>query len=833
VFSRKNEIKPMMSSDRTHRTQIRLDAPAVVSNPLPGRAGCRGVLPVRMTCAMVMLGLPLASALAQEKARIHAGQTPPAHPALPGAKTQGTRARGTKTAGPPARQAPAAPAVGLETVTVTANRRAQDLQKVAGTVTAISRQTITRLHLDSAVDIAALAPNALGYSFDGRLRPRYYIRGVGNGNQANNAVGAVALYADDVYLNNLAFQGFPLFDLAHVEVLNGPQGTLWGKNATAGAIQFISQRPTFRNDGYAQTDFGNYGQKRGELVINTPVVKDRVATRLSVRYEDQDGWAKNQYDGKNVGNFGDFAARFQVLGQISENADVLLSAHVRDMQSTNTPFYTSPGTTVFSPLIPTSRDWTDTNVNARQALVTEGISLHVNWRLGHGLTFTSISSFDNAQRRQVGDTDYTPQEFGRSYDKLHPTQASQEIRLASDVRRRISWILGAYYFHEHLTDSAASVTLPPGAPTTPAILGQPGYSNTTYTQNTDSVALFGNTTLHVTKQFQISGGVRWTYDDLHLGLTSQQATSPVQFANTASNWWQSSTVLSPLATIDSYNGGKSWSNVSYEVEPQYLISDRQLVYVRIADGYRSGIFNTQVTPNPIKRGGTPLQNAGVVNPETLTSYELGYKSAWLNRRLTFNLDGFYSTYNNMQVSWTATDPTTKATILSMTNAASGRMYGGELAFEALPLDHLSVSGNLGLLKTEFTNFTGPTNATNLTGNEFARAPHETANLSVDWRFHTGIGDGSVGTHWNYTGHYYYLVSNETAPALQQRAVLLGDVHAAFHPGNGRVELGGVISNITGDRYLVQVLPYSATTQRFAYAYGAPRMFLLSAKINFF
>ncbi|MBB2199962.1 TonB-dependent receptor, partial [Gluconacetobacter sp. 1c LMG 22058] len=123
-------------------------------------------------------------------------------------------------------------------------------------------------------------------------------------------------------------------------------------------------------------------------------------------------------------------------------------------------------------------------------------------------------------------------------------------------------------------------------------------------------------------------------------------------------------------------------------------------------------------------------------------------------------------------------------------------------------------------------------ATNLTGNEFARAPHQTANIAADWDFRTPIGNGSVGTRWNYTGHYYYLVSNETASALQQRAVWLGDVHASFRPGNSRWEISGIVNNVAGERYLVQVLPYSATSQTFTYQYGASRMFLLSARADF-
>lgn len=785
--------------------------------PRPGMGRQSGMTPAAriVVCGTVLVGLSCPIAHADTPVRKDGHRQPPAPKAA------------TTEKNPQAQ--------GVETVMVTANRRSQDIQKVAATVTAISAQTIAREHLDSASDVAAFAPNALGYNFDGRLRPRYYIRGVGNGNQANNAVGAVAVYADDVYLNSLAFQGFPLFDQAQVAVLNGPQGTLWGKNATAGAIQFTSHRPEFSESGHAQVDFGNYGQKRGELVFNTPVVKDRLAVRLSVRDENQDGWAHNLYSGKRVGTFGDFATRFQALWKPTDALEFLLNLHVRDMQGTNVPYYSARGTSVYSPLVIGSRDHTNTNVNGRQALVSEGVSLHTIWHPGHGLTFTAITSFDNAQRRVSGDGDYTPAEYSRSYDKLHPTQVSQEFRLASDPRRRISWIAGAYYFHENLNDTYATATLPPGAVTTPAIIGQPAWAGTHYTQTTDSFALFANTTIHVVKWFQIAGGVRWTHDHLHLDLDSRQALYPVSFAASPADWWNAASVGSGIATTDAYHGARNWSNVSFDVEPQFLIADHQMLYVRIADGYRSGIFNTQITPNPVKRGGAPLQRAAPVSPETLISYEGGYKGSWFGRRLTLSADGFYSQYNNIQTSWTATDAATKATVLALTNAASGKSYGGEFSFQARPIEDLTLSGNVGVLRTEFTRFAAPagtTGATNLTGNEFARAPHQTANIAADWDFRTPIGNGSVGTRWNYTGHYYYLVSNETASALQQRAVWLGDVHASFRPGNSRWEISGIVNNVAGERYLVQVLPYSATSQTFTYQYGASRMFLLSARADF-
>jgi iron complex outermembrane receptor protein len=724
-----------------------------------------------------------------------------------------------------------APRGTLEEVTVTANRRSQNIQKVAGAVTAISSKVLARRHVDSLEDIVNAAPNAEGYVNDGRERPRYFIRGIGNGNVADNAIGAVAIYNDEVYLNNISMQGFPLFDTARVEILNGPQGTLWGKNATAGAIQFVSNAPNFIPSGYAQVDLGDYGQRRGEAVLNGPLLGDKISGRLSVRYENSDSWSTDTVTGKHSGDFGDLALRGQVLGHLNDDIDVLLSANYRDLLSTRVPFYFAAAPSANSPLITSDTLSTHNNVDDRETLQSGGALAHVTWRLDWA-TLTSITAFDQAARKELFDFDNTPVEYSREFGYSRPTQESQEFRLASSDRQRLSWITGLYYFHEYLADTLATGTLPPGAPTKPAVLGTPAFARTDFGQNTHSVAAFANATYTILPNFKITGGARFTYDTMDIRLNGLQGTGSSVVYNDVADWYNPASVSSPIKTIASYGHSQSWSKFNYEIEPQYQITPDDLLYARIATGYRSGNFNSQVTPNPVARGSTPLQGPDVVNPETTMLYEVGYKSSLLNDRLTFATDVFYMDYKNIQVSYTATDPVTRATIVALANAASGRSYGEEFSFRAEPLPDLTIDGNVGLNLTGFTNFTGPSYTPKLTGNQFARAPHQSANLSADYQFETGYGQASVGTHWNYTGHYFYLISNEVAEALQQNGEFLGDVHASFRPAGTQLEFGGSVSNVTGVRYKIQVLPYSGTTHTYSYAYGAPEMFLLSARIHF-
>ncbi|MEA1674647.1 TonB-dependent receptor [Nitrospirillum sp. BR 11163] len=718
----------------------------------------------------------------------------------------------------------------LETIVVTATRRTQSAQSVPGALTVVSPADIAERHLDSTVDIPRLAANASGWNMDGRERPRFYIRGIGNGNVADNAVGAVAVYNDEVYLNNLSLQGFPLFDQARVEVLNGPQGTLWGKNATAGALQFISNVPEFETSGSAAIDLGNFGQRRGEVVLNTPLVDDQLASRLSVRYENQDGWAKDITTGKQSGDFGDLAGRFQIRDRIAEGREILINVHGRDYLGTRTPYYASPASNVNTPLRLGGYDTTTANVNSRQKLTQIGASAKVDWAFDDTLKLTSISAVERGDREGVTDTDNTAKEYGRGYYRTRPTQVSQELRLASATDQPFSWITGAYFFHEDLSDRTSSAILPPGAATTPAILGQPAFSSASYDQSTNSAAVFGNLTYRFNDQFSISGGLRWTHDNMAIDYTGVQGTGSVSWSN-LTNWWNPSSVSSPLKQVARLSTTRSWRKLGWEVEPEFHLTPDQMFYIRVATGYRAGNFNTQLTVNPTSPGATPLQGPGVVNPESLISYEVGYKATLFDKRLELAVDGFYGDYSNIQVSWTATNAATKATVISLANAASGESYGGEFSFRARPTQALLVSGNVGVLQTRFTDFTGPSSAS-LNGNQFARAPHFTANLGADYSFDTTVGDFSVGSNWNYTGHYFFIVSNETAPALQQDGYFLGDVHLLFVPKNSNFEFSGIINNIADTRYKVQVQPYSATTQLFYYQYGAPRTWLVSAKYHF-
>jgi iron complex outermembrane receptor protein len=218
---------------------------------------------------------------------------------------------------------------------------------------------------------------------------------------------------------------------------------------------------------------------------------------------------------------------------------------------------------------------------------------------------------------------------------------------------------------------------------------------------------------------------------------------------------------------------------------------------------------------------------GLVDPETLTSYEAGWKTQWLGGKLVFNADAFHADYNAIQVS--VVRPTATGINAQLANAGAGFAEGIEGELRAHPIPNLTLSGNLGLLRTRFTSFT-ITNATaNINGNEFARAPHVTAYWAADYRIPLPHGSITLGTDWRYNSRFYYLITDETSPALQQKPYAVGDLRLTYATPGDRLEVTLAVNNIANTTYTTQTLPYTYST--YGYVLGNPRTVLGSVKVR--
>ena len=731
----------------------------------------------------------------------------------------------------------------LETVVVTASKRAEKIQDVPIPITAVTGDAIRDKNITTSADIERLAPNLSGQSSGntgGRSgKPRWFLRGIGTNDPNANQEGPLAIYVDEVVVGLQGDQSFPLFDLDRVEVLRGPQGTLWGKNNTGGAIHFVSRKPTFDTSGYAKAGIGNYGSRLSEAAIGGELLPDKLTGRAAIYYEKGEGWAENVVTGNNGPRFEDFNGRFQLLGNLTDDLDALLILNLRKLNTGNSPNYivgatstnnvTTPnpggginqgGSTYFPPYgdDPDNKsDFFSTLANGSNTWY--GATLKLNWYLGEN-TLTSITGVNTGD----GDTWLNPLILpGTTLDRTasrgttSSDQFTQEIRLASPTDRALSWILGGYYYN--LQADSETRTLRYRAGTTPE-----QYGITSWDQDATSWALFGNLKYRFTDRASVTFGLRQTWESKDITETTLTAT------DTATN--QDIVIIGPGGFGAISGSGvvpplelskdASWTKTTWDITPEYRFTDDILGYVRIATGFRSGGFNQSIVRNDIIE----------TDPETLIDYEVGLKTSWLDGRLTANLSAFYYDIKDLQLNIQQQVPGT--TITSTAGSSDGNVKGVELEVQALPLENWRVAASLGLLKSEYTDFVytvGPTTL-DASGNQFYRTPETSFRLDTDYRIRLGdVGSLLVGTDWSYRSHIYHNATVQGDPVQETPSYWNGNARVSYFTPDSKLQLTAFVRNVTdqSNKVLSQIV-----NQRGVYptGYVAPRTYGLQATYNF-
>lgn len=710
--------------------------------------------------------------------------------------------------------------VALKAVTVTAQRRVENAQKAAVAVSVVNTQTITADGVRAIGDITTFVPNAAAKNPDGDGRPRWYIRGLGTGDTGAATVYPVGIYADDVFLSAPIAGGGPLFDLERIEILRGPQGTLYGKNTTAGAVNIISKKPTFDTEAYATLGVGEKSERIVSGAVGGAILDERLAGRVSVYSEERDGFGKNLTTGNSYGDVNKKAIRLQLLAQLTPNLDALLKVHAREFKGDGSngslPIGTYSGYTR-----PRGRGIA-LNVDEDYKLEHEGTSLTFNWDLS-GYKLTSITAYDYIRNQNFTDADYTPYESnGRTDSDNRYRQYSQEFRLASPQEEKLRWLVGTHYFKETL-DSSALRTKQPGllANGTSNQTGATNvvYRDLNYNHDTESIAAFGNIKYDFTDQFTLGGGLRWTQEkkDIDLNL--------VQRVNSGG-------VLVPLAGADN-NGSssqdKTWEAWTWDLTPEYKVNENVLVFFRYAKGFRSGGFNTGLS------GG--LSGLTTVDPEKLDSYEVGVKSSWLDNRLTANANAFYYDYKDIQVNLLTVNSGILTTAL--TNGAKGEAKGIELELEAQATERLHLRAALSYLDTEYKNFKNVNPTTGVvtgdySGNSFVRSPKHVVALGGDYTFPFFNGSKLIAAgDISYRSKEYFLADRQSEDTLSQDAYTIGNARLTWVNSNDKVSLTAFVNNFTDRKYQVHGRPNGAVgSGQYVITYGNPRFAGLNLTIRF-
>lgn len=700
----------------------------------------------------------------------------------------------------------------LEKVTVTAQKREESVQEVPAPISVLSGDKIREASLNSANEITRYIPNASAGTVDGHGRPRWWIRGLGTGDQGANTVSPVGIYMDDVYISNISATGFPLFDLDRVEVLRGPQGTLWGKNTTGGAINFISKKPTFNEDGYYKLDVGSYANRVVEGAVGGALVDDKLAARVAIRHQGNDGYNENKANGNDRGALEDDAIRLQFLAVLSDDLEANVNFHSRRYHDTGSSSAVNYG------IGPNGNNQFGYHVDPKQGDVyynaknsanieQDGGNLNLIWQLGD-LELTSITAIESFKRDAVSDSDNTPLELQRGYAYADSRQYSQEFRLTSPRTDQLNWVAGLHYFKEDLDSKSAS-----GALNNTYVNRY--YNRVAFDQTTESYALFGSVTYNFTDAFSLTGGLRWTQERKSIDLSRLANVGQASFGG--GDWWKPGNVTSPLAVTARQDESNTWSDWTYDVTPEYKLSDNARVYFRYSKGFRSGGYNAGVTTQ---------STVATVDPEYLTAYELGFKSEWFDGRLNANANLFYYDYEDIQLNIVTTID--NQTVSRLANGAQGEAYGAEFELEAIPLENLHVNFGLGLLHTEFTDYTSGPN--DYSGNSFVRAPNVSAVIGADYRIPLNVGGAVVlGTDWDTRSRQYFFTNDQTQN-MRTGGYTLGNARVTYELPGAKTEITGYVHNLTDKEYRSHTLP--GGFQSAGVMFGDPRTFGVSLTSRF-
>ncbi|WP_437881959.1 TonB-dependent receptor [Pseudomonas sp. LRF_L74] len=700
----------------------------------------------------------------------------------------------------------------LAKVTVTAQKREETLQEVPSSISVLSGDKVRDSALQSANEVTQFIPNASAGTSEAHGRPRWWIRGLGTGDQGANTVSPVGIYVDDVYIANISATGFPLFDQERVEVLRGPQGTLWGKNTTGGAINFISRKPTFDRSGYFKVGFGSYADRVVEGAVSDALVDERLAARLSFRHQGRDGYNENLADNDSQGALEDSAARLQLLARINDELEANLNLHARRYHDTagySTVNYglRADGGNQFGYQVDPKQGEVNYNATYKANVEQTGGNLNLDWQLGE-LELTSITAFEHFERDGLSDGDNTPLELQRSYSYADSQQWSQELRLASPRENRLNWVLGFHYFYEDLASRNANATLD-------NTYVSRSYNNVRYDQQSESYALFGSATYHFTDDFNLTAGLRWTRERKDIDLIRHANQGEASF--TGGDWWKIGSIGTPLVVTATQDDSNTWSDWTYDLTPEYRLSDNARVYFRYAYGFRSGGYNAGVTSQ---------ETVATVNPEYLTSYELGLKSEWFNGRLNANAAVFYYDYEDIQLN--IVTAVNNQTVSRLANGAQGEAYGAEFELEAIPLENLRLNFAVGLLHTEFTDYTSGSD--DFSGNKFVRAPNVSAVLGADYRIPLDIGGALIfGTDWNSRSRQYFFSNNQTQ-SMRSGGYTLGNARVTWELPGETTRITAYANNLTDKAYRNHTLP--GGYQSAGVMFGDPRTLGLSVTTEF-
>ena len=730
----------------------------------------------------------------------------------------------------------------IEKIMITASKKQESIQASNVAVTAFSGDTLRELNLTDSTDIASQTPGLnIGTPVGEGNNPSISLRGVGLNDFNDNNEGPIAVYRDEVYQSAMPGLTFQLFDLERVEVLRGPQGTLYGRNATGGLVHFISKKPTDELEGFASVTFAEYNQIKTEAAISGGLT-EAIQARLSLATNNHDGYVKNRI-GKDANEADSLAYRLQVNFDLSDDFQALVNIHGAKSE-TVAPQYQHQATGDDG----AGDNWgykdTDGDVWAgeydREGLLeidSKGASIRLDYDAGD-YTFSSITAIEDVEKIHQEDTDVGP------FDGIAPQfiseneQFSQEFRVAFSTGS-MDWMFGAYYFENEVTGALDLALNFPGS-LVDVITGSPEGSFGTdmvnfvdydvdYVQESESSAIFGQVEIPLNDQFNLTVGLRYTTEERTMVYQNKATGNPDAVVNSCIipagdvcdfgfgsdfpgtnhylNFTNSNAELGNLGKIDD-------DNISGRISLDYTPTEDLLVFFNVATGFKSGGFN----------GGFLDFTDGVTvedvpfESEELLSYELGFKSTLADGDVRFNASAFYYDYENYQA-------LTFAGLSQFIDNSDATISGADLELIWLPGENWDISLGASIINSEVDEVSIRGGETH-TNNEMVLAPSYSLNGLVRYQ---ATEELSVQVDFNHQDEQFFDITN--SEVSKESAYTVFNARIGYDI-NENLAVSAFVKNLTNEEYRVYSFDFTGAAGFNQNFYAAPRWVGVSVNYTF-
>lgn len=714
----------------------------------------------------------------------------------------------------------------LEEIVVTAQKREQNLQEVPIAVTVLGGEKMRTLQMRDFFDFSKHTPGLMIAGTNKEGKPQIFLRGVGNSDFLIGSMSPIASYADGVYQGANFSLAAALLDLDRVEILKGPQGTLWGRNTTGGLMNYVPVKanPGEALNGYLNAGYAEFDELDVEGAVSLPISND-FGMRIAAKVNTTDGYFDASGGGLEADDYVDgttYALRGNFVYEPSEalslgatisysekNGSIAGTQHLGTLGAG----CTNPGrlgTTCAdtSGFVPNSNPHVSSpEVDGFEDVESFGATFTINYDWGD-YQLASVTSYNESDHQAFDDTDGAPiQALHGSYDDEYDGW-SQELRLSSDYSDRLSWVAGLFYYEDNLDIYAASdlpdlfgfLTFLFGFPITPTRLEQ--------AIETKTAAVFGEVTYQLTDRLEAIGGFRWTYDKRT--TTANIAYFTPLNAQFNSKAYSNANTIFPLETGTLK---KSSNEPSGRFSLKYALNDDANLWFTFAHGFKGGDPNS---------GADGAGSAfGISEPEFLTSYEAGLKTQLLDNTLLFDLSGYYYDYTDKQVVTEVTGTGgNNLTILS--NAGALTITGIDLAATWSPTERLVIEAGLAWTDAEFDEFLNPGTGVDQAGNTTAYTPEINFNsiIAYGWPLQNNLGTVTIQADFVFTDNHFF--TNDNNPTTAQDAYWLVGGNIGYTTADEKWDVRLWVKNLTDEEYLNGGFDFSGVNGGFIQYPAAPR-----------